>query len=351
MSSPRTWAREHVRDLVPYSAARHFYGTEPDGLALLDANENPYRRRWNSGDIELNRYPDPRCRRLRAALAGWLGLRPERIWLGNGSDEALDLLVRVFAAPGDDVTILSPSYGMYAVAAAANAVSVRDVPLDERFDFDVEATLERASGTRMIFACSPNNPTGNLLTEERLLALAAGFDGPVMVDEAYVEFADAPSLLRNLERHANLIILRTFSKAWGLAGARVGYMAADPDVIDLVNRITLPYPLNTLSADAALAALERPEVMQDQVARIVAERERLAGRLAGLGLEVYPSRANFLLARLPEARAVHRRLAEAFRIVVRLRDADPRLADCLRISVGTPEENDYLCAALEELLA
>lgn len=350
MSGPRSWARPHVRDLVPYTAARHLHGVDADELLLLDANENPYSRRVEALALDLNRYPDPRCRRLRSALAAWLDLAPERIWVGNGSDEALDLLIRVFAAPDDAVTVCSPTYGMYAIAAAASGVRVREVPLDELFDLDVELTLERAKGSRIIFVCSPNNPTGNLLSEDRLLALAAGFDGPIVVDEAYVEFSGSPSLARHLQRYRNLIVLRTLSKAWGLAGARVGYMVADPEVVRLVTGVALPYPLNALSAAAALATLRQPRAMEEQVHRLVAARERLATRLTALDLEVLPSRANFLLVRVPGAKEIQQQLAENFRIVVRDRGSLPRLAGCLRMSVGTPAENRRLCTALEEVL-
>ena len=350
MREPQSWARRHVRDLVPYTAARHLYGVEAEGLVLLDANENPYS--CPAGDVgtALNRYPDPGCTRLRSALAAWLEAGPERIWVGNGSDEALALLIRVFAAPGEAVTVCSPTYGMYAVAAAASGVRALEAALDEGFDLDVAATLDTARETRMIFACSPNNPTGNLLSEDRVLAMAAGFDGPVIVDEAYVEFSGSASLARHLRRYRNLVVLRTFSKAWGLAGARVGYIVADPEIVELVSRIALPYPLNALSAAAALAALRQPEVMGEQVARIVNARDRLAARLTALDLEVLPSQANFVLVRVPGAKAIQRRLVEAFGIVVRYRGSLPRLENYLRVSVGTPEDTERLCKALKEIL-
>lgn len=349
MKNPEDWVRPEVQALDPYTAARHLHGKA--GRLLLDANENAFGSSVPEIDPELHRYPDPHCGELRAGLARWLGVEPAALWIGNGSDEALDLLMRTFVDPGADVTISTPTYGMYAIAARAHGASVRESPLDEDFDLDVQTTLRSARNSRLIFLCTPNNPTGNCLSTPRILELAERHDGMVIVDEAYVEFSGEPSLAPRVREHRNLAVLRTFSKAWGLAGARVGYMIADPAVVERIDRINLPYPLNALSTAAACRALERIEAMQRTVRRIIEERTRLVQRLEALGFTTLPSDANFVLARIPEARRVYRRLAEDYGIIVRDRSALPRLEDGLRITVGRPEENDQLLAALEEICA
>ena len=345
--SPESWVRPHLRRFAPYTCARHLYR---EGL-FLDANENAYGTLVPEMDAELHRYPDPQCTELRSGLAEWLGVDPERIWIGNGSDEGLDLVMRTFVEPGERVVVAGPTYGMYAIAAEAHGARPVDVALDEKFDLDERATLPAATDAQAIFLCSPNNPTGNLLDPARVARLADGFDGILVVDEAYVEFADGPSLVTATEAHRNLVVLRTFSKAWGLAGARVGYLVADPQVIEYLDRVNLPYPLGRLSLRAALGALRRSDAMQATRAEVIAERGRLAGRLGDLGFHVFPSQANFLLVRIPGARAVYRRLAEEFGIIVRDRSDLPRLEDCLRITVGRPEDTDRLCSALEAIRA
>ncbi len=343
---PSAWVRPHIRSLVPYAAARDLYRS---GL-LLDANENPLGTLAPELGSDLNRYPDPSCAELRAALADWLGVGPERIGVANGSDEGLDLLIRTFVDPSEWVVVAEPTYGMYRIVAEAHGAKVRAVQLDQRFDLDLQATLEAARGAKAVFLCSPNNPTGNLLDRARLERLISECDALIVVDEAYVEFSDAPSLVALVAQHRNLVVLRTFSKAWGLAAARVGYWIADPEVVEYVDRVNLPYPLSGLAARAALLALGRRQQMERWRRKIVAERERLAMRLRQLGLGVFPSDANFLLVRVPRAPEVYRRLAEEFGIVVRDRSGLPRLEDCLRVSVGRPEETDRLCAALEAIL-
>jgi histidinol-phosphate aminotransferase len=336
-------------NLAPYTAARDIYGG-PDRV-YLDANESPDEDCETGSGPPLNRYPDPRCGALRSALAGWLNVEEDRLWIGNGSDEALDLLLRVFVSPGEAVAICTPTYGMYDITARANGAAIRNVPLDADFDLDPETVAANAIGSKIIFICSPNNPTGNRFAREKVERLLSEFDGIVVIDEAYIEFSDASSLVALVESHRNLVVLRTLSKAWGLAGARVGYLIADPEIIDCLDRINLPYPLNALSAAAGCEALARPELMQERVAGIVAERERLRQQLAGLGLRVFPSDANFLLVRVADGSNLYRRLAEDCGIVVRDRSGVPRLKDCIRISIGRPQENDRLCAAIGEILA
>ena len=349
MSAPRDWARRHIRELEPYAAARDLFLGE--ARLYLDANESPYATTAPQPVFGLERYPDPRCSGLRSALADYLDVEPRCLWIGNGSDEGIDLLLRSFVEPGEVVVVCTPTYGLYEIAARAHGARVIEAPLDDGFDVDVDGTLERAAGARAIFLCSPNNPTGNRMERGRIEQLLAAFDGPLVLDEAYVEFSAEPSLVEMVGHGRNLVVLRTFSKAWGLAGARVGYMVADPELIELIDRINLPYPLSSLSAAAARGALSERGLMRARVARLLAERKRLADRLQGLGFEVFPSDANFLLGRVERASDVFDRLAHEFRIVVRDRSGLARLEDCLRITVGRPEENDRLCAALEEILA
>ncbi|MGH7546511.1 MAG: histidinol-phosphate transaminase [Gemmatimonadota bacterium] len=347
MKSPDAWVRPHVRRVEPYTAARHLYR---EGL-FLDANENPYGSLAPEHGADLNRYPDPTCGELRRPLAEWLAVEPERIWIGNGSDEGLDRIVRAFVEPGEPVVIAEPTYAMYRIVAETHGARIRNAALDDAFDVDPEALLAVAGGAKAVFLCSPNNPTGNALGADRVTRLAEAFDGLVVVDEAYVEFSERPSLASRTREHRNLVVLRTFSKAWGLAGARVGYLVADPEVVGYLNRVSLPYPLSVTSLRAAAAALTRVDEMEAKRARILAERTRLAARLAAMGYRVFPSQANFLLVRVPAAREVYRRLAGEFGIIVRDRSRLPRLEDCLRVSVGRPKDTERLCAALETIRA
>ncbi|MBI4512788.1 MAG: histidinol-phosphate transaminase [Gemmatimonadetes bacterium] len=345
MKDPRAWMRPHLRECMPYTTARDLY---QEGL-FLDANENPYGTLAPEYGDDLNRYPDPQVGDLRAALAAWLEVEPERLWIGNGGDEALELLHRAFVDPGESVVVCTPTYGMYAITARAHGAQVREAPLDGAFDLDVSRTLGEARGAKIIFLCTPNNPTGNVLDPERVERLAEGFDGLVVADEAYVEFSDGRSLIRAVPGHRNLVVLRTFSKVWGLAGARVGYFLADPEVVQILDRVNLPYPLSRASARAACLALARPDRMAEWRLKIVAERARLSRKLSELGFHVFPSQANFVLVRVPNARAAYRRLASEFGVVVRDRSDVPRLEDCLRISVGKPEDSDRVCQALEAM--
>lgn len=344
--SPANLVRPHLRDLEPYRTAR----SEHLGGILLDANESPF---GPPAGVPggLNRYPDPRTPVLREALAAHLAVGPERLWIGNGSDEAIDLLVRALAAPGDPVGAATPSYGVYAARARAHGARVVPVPLDGSFDLDVDAAVRALGGARLAFLCSPNNPTGNRLSAERVEGLLDRWAGVVAVDEAYVEFASGPSLAgRAGAERPRLVVLRTFSKAWGLAGARVGWLVGHPELVDVLDRAGLPYPLSSSSAAAATAALADADGMRGRVRRIVAERERVRGALEGLGLPVLPSEANFLAFRVDAPRRVQEALASRHGVVVRDRSSLPRLERCLRVSVGTPEENDRFLEGLGEVL-
>lgn len=332
-------ARPEVRALTPYSSARTEAATS---AVMLNANESPWPP---DGEAEqgLNRYPEPQPKALRARLAGLYGVRPEQLLLSRGSDEAMDLLVRAFCRPGRDaIVICPPTFGMYAVCAGVQDAEVVRVPLDDAFMLDADAVLAACTpSVKLVFLCSPNNPTGGLVplnTIERLTRALAGH-ALVIVDEAYLEFADATSATSLLSRHANLGVLRTLSKAWALAGARIGTLLAGADVINLLQRIMSPYPLPSPCVDAALRALDA-QSMQERVATITRERERLRTALQTFSgvRAVLPSQANFLTVRFDDGAATLHALAEQG-IVVRDVGRYPGLRDCLRISVGTPEEN------------
>lgn len=341
--------------IEPYVTARSLHR----GGLLLDANENPFeppvlraadRPDGSEPGASLNRYPDPETPELRRRLAECLGISMEALWVGNGSDEAIDLLLRAAAGSGETCVVGVPTYGVYRARAAAAEVVVREVPLDAGFDLDVARTREAARAARLVLLCSPNNPTGNLLSAERILELAAGVSCLVAVDEAYVEFSGEPSLVGRIREVPNLAVIRTFSKAWGLAGARVGYLAADPGVARRLRRAGLPYPLSSLAARAAEAALDREATVRRRCDRLVRERERARAELQGLGLRVLPSDANFLLFFVDHPARIQRELAETHGIVVRDRSRLPRLAGGLRVSVGRPEENDRFLEALAAVL-
>jgi histidinol dehydrogenase len=345
-SGPRLSRR--ARTFEPYRAARHHAAS---GI-LLDANENPLggfeRPPALAAELAgLGRYPDPSNARLRGAAARAFGVTPESVFAGNGSDEAIDLLVRAFVDPGDEVLVASPTYGMYAVQAALHGASVRELPLAADFRLDA-SLLERAAGrARLAFLCSPNNPTGNLLGRASILEAARRFGGLVVVDEAYVEFAGAPSLATEAARPgSSLVVLRTLSKAWGLAGLRVGFAVAEPGVVGALQRVKLPYNLSAIACALAIRALSEPARLERAVRANAAERSRLEAGLVELGLAPLPSAANFLL--VPHARAPElvRRLEREGGVVVRDRSGIPRLPSAFRVSVGTTHEN---AAFLREL--
>ncbi|HET8555296.1 MAG TPA: histidinol-phosphate transaminase [Rhodanobacteraceae bacterium] len=338
-------ARPEIRALTPYSSARMEAGA---AAVMLNANESPWPAR--SG---LNRYPEPQPLELCKRLADLYGVGDDQILLGRGSDEAMDLLVRAFCRPGlDAIAICPPTFGMYAVCASVQGAGIVRIPLDDRFALDADAVLEACTqAVKLLFLCSPNNPTGGVIARETIeyLAKALADRTLVIVDEAYIEFADTPSVADLLARHSNLAVLRTLSKAWALAGARIGALLADAGVIELLRRIMPPYPLPTPCVRVALDAFDDDgeQRMLERVAVIRNERERLREALRGMqGVrEVLPSQANFLVVRLDDAQAVYRRLVGQG-IVVRDITRYPGLDDALRISIGTPAENTRLLTAL-----
>lgn len=343
-------ARPELVALEPYASARR---SGFDARIRLDANESP----WNAGDdlaAALNRYPEPQPQALRERLAALYATTPRRVWVGRGSDEAIDLLLRAFCRAGrDNVVAATPTFGMYRVGATVQGAQFRALVLyaDADFALDTNALLALVDDdTRLVFVCSPNNPSGTL-HHARIDALATALADRALlvVDEAYIEFADAPSAVALLDRHANLAVLRTLSKAHGLAGARVGALIAREEIVDLVARIAPPYPLPTPGVAAALAALDAAALARtrERVALLVRERERLREALSALTCveHVWPSAGNFLLVRCTDARAAFARLLDNS-ILVRDFSAQPGLAHCLRISIGLPEQNDAVLAAL-----
>ena len=336
--------RANIRRLKPYSSARDEY----KGVAasvFLDANENPYNN-------PNNRYPDPLQWEVKKTLARLKGVAPERIFLGNGSDEAIDLAFRAFCEPRvDNVVAIEPTYGMYLVAAEINDVEYRKVLLDGHFQFKAEQMLAAADEhTKLMFLCSPNNPTGNDLSHAEIEKLLKGFDGLVIVDEAYMDFSDEPSFLERLDEFPNLIVLQTFSKAWGCAAIRLGMAFASEDIIALFNKIKYPYNVNQLTQQQALEMLHRHYEKQRWVEMLKQERDRLEGEFATLPCvrKVFPSNANFFLVRVTDAPRIYNHLVGEG-IIVRNRHTVTLCGNCLRITVGTTAENETLLEALRKL--
>lgn len=337
------WIRPTMAKLKPYTSARDEYGESREDMIFLDANENPF-------DSGMNRYPDPLQRELKDRIAAWRNVAPERILLGNGSDEVLDLLFRLFCVPEQDrVVVLPPTYGMYSVLAAINSIDTISIPLDGKFEPNVPAILEcNSDNTKMVFVCSPNNPTANLMPEASIIRLLEGFNGIVVVDEAYIDFTDRESLTKLLDRYDNLVVVQTFSKAMGLAGIRLGMLFAQAKIIKYLNAIKPPYNVNGLTQKAALDALEDLESKKAQVAVLKAERARLAGELEHIDCveNVMASEANFILARVANADSLYQYLIGRG-IVVRNRSKQLNCENTLRFTVGTPEENKVLIEALK----
>ncbi len=353
--------RPNIVALEPYRAARHETGGgAADGTILLDANENPYAPELGPELEGANRYPDPYQLELRQRLAAINGVEPGNVFVGTGSDEVIDLLIRLLCVPGRDaVMVAEPTYGMYRVAAAVNDVRVVGVPLDADCQLDVPGMLGRLDGSvRAVFCCSPNNPTGALLARDAVAELCRAANALVVVDEAYIEFAPQGSVVADVVSGVpNLVVLRTLSKAWGLAGLRLGYAIAPEPVVRWLMRIKAPYNVGVHTARAALRALRAESRMRAQVAAITAQRERLAAELARLPFvrRVFPSHANFLLigcngSGAGDAASVLAALRKRG-IVVRDRSAVPGLEGCLRISVGTEAQNDALLQALRDIAA
>ena len=342
MRSLEELVRPNVWRMQPYSSARNEF--QGNASVFLDANENP----WNE---PINRYPDPLQRQVKARLAQLKGVEPRSIFLGNGSDEAIDLVIRAFCEPkADNIVTITPSYGMYEVAAETNDVECRKVALDEHFDLDVAALWAAVDAhTKVIYLCSPNNPSGNSLNREAIYQLLRGFEGLVVVDEAYIDFSAQPSFLAELSQYPNLIVLQTFSKAWGAAAIRLGMAFAAPAIIEVLNKIKYPYNINLLVQNKALELMENEAEMRQEVKAILAERVRMAKLLneAPFGFEVVPSDASFLLVRVGGADRLDKALVDRA-IIVRNRNRVLKCQGCLRMTIGLPAENCLLVHALSE---
>jgi histidinol-phosphate aminotransferase len=333
--------RENVIKLSPYSSARDEFKGKA-GI-FMDANENPFGK--------LNRYPDPYQRELKLAISKIKEIPEEKIFLGNGSDEIIDLCFRVFCNPGTDkVLTFTPTYGMYEVSASVNDINVVKVPLDASFQIDLSTVkpLLTDRNLKLIFICSPNNPTGNCMNYSDVEHIIANFRGIVIIDEAYIDFSNEPSFIKMVERYPNLMVMQTFSKAFGLAAARVGMAFSNPSVIQYFNKLKPPYNISTLNQNAVLSRLNKIEKYKSQVIKIKKEKERLSSKLKKMKIteKVWPSDANFILVKVKDANFIYNTLVDKS-IVVRNRSSV--IDNCLRITVGTPSENNELVKALDTI--
>lgn len=335
--------RPNIWRLEPYSCARDEYKGKT-ARVFLDANENPYNNPYN-------RYPDPLQLDLKAKLSKIKGVPVENIFLGNGSDEAIDLVYRVFCRPQiDNVVAIAPTYGMYQVSADINDVLYRSVLLNEDFSLNADRLLAACDRhTKVVWLCSPNNPTGNALQREEIIKVLTHFEGIVVLDEAYIDFSSEPTFRSDLKQYPNIIVLNTMSKAWGCAGIRLGMAFASTDIINLFNKVKYPYNVNLLTQNLAGEMLGEPMEVVRWVKLLNQERERMMKSFAELPSceKVFPTDANFFLARMTDANAIYRYLIEDG-IIVRNRSRVKLCNDCLRITIGTKSENNYLLGAMRQ---
>ncbi len=334
---PNIWA------LAPYSSARNEYSGKVAHV-FLDANENPYNK-------PFNRYPDPLQLDLKAELSKVKRVPASNIFLGNGSDEAIDLPYRIFCRPGkDNVVAIEPTYGMYKVCADTNDVEYRPVLLDENYQIEAARLLDACDdNTKLIWICSPNNPTGNNINRDEIVKVLEGFDGIVIVDEAYSDFSEAKTFRSELDKYPNLIVLNTLSKAWGCAAIRLGMAFAHEDIISLFNKVKYPYNVNLLTQQQALEAMKSKIEVEEWVRLLLLERKKMMSAFAELPicLKVYPSDANFFLAKMTDAQAIYDYLVDKG-IIVRNRTRVQLCQNCLRITIGTKSENIELLSALRQ---
>ena len=339
--------RENIKRMTPYSSARkEFSGA---GEVFLDANENSF-----GSPLEKNyhRYPDPLQTKIKRQIAEWNDVETGEIFIGNGSDEAIDLLFRIFCRPQkDNVLIMPPTYGMYEVSAEINDVAVKKVHLNAAYEIDFQ-TVKKAfdENTKLIFICSPNNPTGNLLDRKAILNLIKSFHGIVVVDEAYIHFSKQPSFAAEIKNFPNLVVLQTFSKAWGLAGLRVGMAFADKQIIRYFNQVKPPYNISQIAQETVVEALKNKAQVEETIAAIINERGKMIEKLQKFSFveKIYPTDANFVLVKTNNADLLYELLLEK-KIIVRNRNNVELCEGCLRITIGTPDENEILMAALSEL--
>ena len=335
--------RPNIWKLAPYSSARDEYSGK-EAHVFLDANENPY-------NTPYNRYPDPLQREVKSALKKVKGVPEEMIFLGNGSDEAIDLAYRVFCNPGrDNVVAIAPTYGMYQVCADINDVEYRPVLLDEHYQIKAEKLLSACDdNTKIIWICSPNNPTGNSLNRDEILKVIERFEGIVIVDEAYIDFAQQLSMRQELPAHPNLIILQTMSKAWGSAAIRLGMAFASKEIVTIYNKVKYPYNVNQLTQQQALEMLKDPFEIDKYVKILLTERTRLMQSFQELPIceKIYKTDANFFLAKMTDANAIYNYLVDKG-VIVRNRNKIQLCQNCLRITIGNRTENNELLAALRQ---
>ena len=335
--------RPNIWKLAPYSSARDEYSGK-EAHVFLDANENPF-------NAPYNRYPDPLQRDVKQMLERVKGVPAENIFLGNGSDEAIDLPYRIFCEPGrDNVVAIAPTYGMYQVCADINNIEYRTVLLDEHFQLHADAVLDACDDhTKIIWICSPNNPTGNSLNREEIMKVIEGFEGIVIVDEAYIDFAHQQSLRQELPTHPNLIILQTMSKAWGSAAIRLGMAFASKEIISIYNKVKYPYNVNQLTQQQAIEMLKDPFEIDKLVKILLQERTRLMQAFQELPIceQIYPTDANFFLARVTDATRIYNYLVDKG-IIVRNRSRIQLCQNCLRVTIGTRSENNELLSALRQ---
>jgi len=341
-----TIIRENVKAMKPYSSARDEYVSDGSKMVFLDANENPF---YNG----VNRYPDPQQRSLKEVIASQKGVEASQILLGNGSDEVLDLLFRAFCQPQqDNILTLPPTYGMYTVLANLNEIEERKTELLPNFQPNVEAILAKVDEySKLLFICSPNNPTGNLITTESIKQLLTNFNGLVVIDEAYIDFSNQQSWISELQNYPNLIVTQTLSKAYGLAGIRLGLCYASAEIIAVLNKIKPPYNVNELTQQRALKRVEDTASVTSEIQTILAERNVLTQALQNISFvkTIYPSEANFILAKVDDATKRYNQLL-AKGIVIRNRTTQALCENTLRFTVGTSDENAILIAALNEIV-
>ncbi|MDB5203845.1 MAG: histidinol-phosphate aminotransferase [Ferruginibacter sp.] len=337
--------RRNILDLTPYSSARHEF--EGRASVFLDANENAF---GSALPENYNRYPDPLQWQFKFQLARIKGVPAENIFIGNGSDEVIDLAYRIFCDPAkDNVIVCPPTYGMYEVSGHINDVAVRKVPLDANFQLDIPAIMDATDAqTKLLFICSPNNPTGNNMRRADIEFLLNNFNGIVVIDEAYINYSSQKTFIAELTEYNNLLVMQTLSKAWGLAALRLGLAYGSMDLIDLFNKVKPPYNINEASQQLGLEALQHTEQVNEWIRITVAERARVVKALQAMTVveNIFDSAANFLLVRVSDAHALYAYLASN-EIVVRNRSKEPGCENCLRITIGTPGENDDLIKTLQ----
>ena len=338
--------RDNIKSLKPYSSARHEF--EGKASVYLDANENPF---GSTLEESFNRYPDPLQWQLKFQLTKIKGVPAENIFIGNGSDEVIDIAYRIFCNPGkDNVIICPPTYGMYEVSGNINDVEIRKVNLTPDFQLDVEAILNAIDEhSKLLFICSPNNPTGNNMNRADIEYLLNNFPGIVIIDEAYINYSNQKTFIQELTEYSNLIVMQTLSKAWGLAALRLGLCYASMDIIDLFNIVKPPYNINLASQELGLQALQNTSMINDWIKTTVNERESLKNQLPAFSFveKVFPGDANFLLVKVSDADKLYQFLA-ANEVAVRNRSKEPQCEGCLRITVGTPDENNTLIELLKQ---